>query len=64
MVISALQASYSVLAPVSTLSGLLFLCIFLVYPHLRKPPNWLLIWQTMAQTVFDIHWFSAFLPKR
>ena len=60
MSLSALDVSYCVLAPVSTLSGLLFLSVFLVYPTLRKSPNW----QTVAQTVFGIHWFSAFLPQR
>ena len=59
MTFSAIDLSYTVFAPISTLSGLLFLCVFLYYPHLRKPPNILIIWQTIAQTIFDLHWFSA-----
>jgi hypothetical protein len=55
-----IEVSYKILAPISTLSGLCFLSVFFLYPKLRKPPNGLLIWQIVAQTVFDIHWFSAF----
>ena len=60
MDLSLLQVSYMVLAPLSTFSGICFLGIFVRVPRLRKPPNGLLIWQIVAQTVFDIHWFSAF----
>ena len=59
MDLSLLQVSYMVLAPLSTFSGICFLGIFVLVPRLRKPPNGLLIWQIVAQTVFDIHWLST-----
>jgi hypothetical protein len=63
MGLSVLEVSYMILAPISTLSGLSFLSLFYLFPELREPPNSLLIWQIVAQTVFDIHWFSAFFRE-
>ena len=54
-----LQVSYTVLAPISVVTSVCFLAPYAVLPRLRKPPNWLIIWQMMSQTVFDLHWFSA-----
>jgi len=60
MGLSVLEVSYMFLAPLSTVSGLGLLCYMMYHPELRKSPNDLLICQIVSQTVFDIHWLSAF----
>lgn len=50
--------SFFALAPLSVVAGLVLIALFAYYPYLRKPPGWLIIWQCVAQTVLDVHWFS------
>ncbi len=56
---TVLQLSYYVLAPMSLLSGLLLLVLFILVQELRLQRGWLVLWQCFAQSLLDLHWMST-----
>lgn len=51
------------LSSLSILSGLAIIVAYLRLPSLRKPPGMLVLYQSMAQVVIDVHWLVSGLYR-
>lgn len=47
-----------ILVSLSVLAGLCLVLLFILYPELRKGPGWLILLQSIAQLLPDLHWLS------
>ena len=53
------MVSYYILAPVSVLSGLILVLLYVLVKELRAQRGVFILWQCIAQSLLDLHWLST-----
>jgi hypothetical protein len=54
--------AYSILAPLSVVSESLILYSFIRLSQIKEHPEIIIFWETLAQLILDIHWFTGIAP--